>query len=92
MAYRNNRKSLVLAIVIVMSIAAVAVWQFYAFVTFKNGNGMLDTQGGTQHFFWAIGLGLLACVIAFLTFSIFLRYDSKDQTHITSPPSRKKVF
>ncbi len=89
MIYRKNRKSVLTALISVLSIAAVAVWQFYTFVTFKNGNGILDAQGGTQHFWWAVGLGVLACLIAFITFSVFLRYDSSDQTHITSPPPRK---
>ena len=86
MSYRNSRKNVLSAISIVMAITAVAVWQFYTFVTFKSPNGILDAQGGVQHFWWAIGLGLLACAIAFLFFSVLLRYDWNDETHITSPP------
>ena len=89
MSYRNSRKSELSAIIVVMAITAIAVWQFYTFVTFKDRNGILDAQGGIQHFWWAVGLGLLACAIAFLFFSVLLRHDWNDETHITSPPPRK---
>lgn len=75
--------------VIVMAIAAIAVWQFYVFVTFKDTSGVLDTQGGTRHFWVAVVFGLLACITAFLFFSVFLRYDRNEETHITAPPSRR---
>ena len=91
MTYRNNRKIVLFAIIVVTSTVAIAVWQFYMFATFKNANGISDAQGGTQHFWWAVGLGLLAFTIAFLFFSVFLRYDTNDETHITSRPSRKRL-
>ena len=91
MSYRNSRKTVLSANLIVMAITAVAVWQFYKFVTFKDPSGILDAQGGIQHFWWAVGLGVLACAIAFLFFSVLLRYDSNYETHITSPPPRKKL-
>ena len=75
MSYRNSRKNVLLANLVVMAVTAVAVWQFYQFATFKDPNGMLDAQGGIQHFWWAVGLGGFACAIAFLFFSVLLRYD-----------------
>jgi Kef-type K+ transport system membrane component KefB len=91
MSRRKSRKNLASAIIAVMSVAFIAVWQFYLFVTFKNTNGGLDAQGGIEHLWWAIGLGLLACATAFLFFSVFLRYDRNDEMHITSPPPRSRL-
>jgi hypothetical protein len=68
----------------VIVIATVAIWQFYLFVTYKNLTGIADTQGGIHHLWLAIGLGLIACIVGFLVFSFFLRYDTKDELHITS--------
>lgn len=90
MSHRKSRNRVVPSVVGVMSIAAIAIWQFYAFVTFKNSEGVLDAQGGQQHLWWAAGLGLLACIAAFLCFSVFLRYDRNDEMHITSPPFRNR--
>jgi len=91
MGYRNRGKNVLTAIIVVMLFAVVAVWQFYTFATFKDTNGILDKQGGTQHFWWAVGFGLLACAMAFLSFSVFLRHDANNDTHITSPPSRTRL-
>jgi len=91
MGSRKSRKNVLSAIIVMMSVVAVAIWQFYTFVTFKNTNGMFDLQGGTQHFWWAVGFGLVACIVAVLFFSIFLRYDRNDETHIILPPSRKRL-
>jgi hypothetical protein len=91
MSRKKSRKTFLSALIIVMSIAVIAVWQFYMFVTFKNPNGIVDVQGGIQHLWWAIGIGLLACTAAFLFFSVFLRYDRNDEMHITSPPPRRSL-
>jgi hypothetical protein len=91
MSRKKSRKNLLSALILVMSIALMAVWQFYLFVTFKTTNGILDVQGGIQHLWWAIGFGLLACAAAFLFFSVFLRYDRNDEIHITSPPPRRSL-
>jgi hypothetical protein len=66
------------SIVGVIVVAAIAVWQFYMFVTFESA------QGGTGHLWWAIAMSVLACVAAFLVFSIFVRHDTDDDLHITS--------
>jgi hypothetical protein len=83
----NIRKSLtnVLAAVIgVVAIAAIAIWQFYLFVTFKDSLGLVDVQGGTHHLWWAVGAALIACLAGFLMFSVFVRYDEANEMHITS--------
>jgi hypothetical protein len=75
----------ILAVVIgLISIAAIAIWQFYLFVTFKDSQGLVDVQGGTHHLWWAIGAALVACIAGFLVFSVFVRYDKANEMHITS--------
>ena len=73
---RKNLKNVTGSIVAVIVVAAIAIWQFYLFVTFK--------QGGTSHLWWAIAMAVLACTAAFLVFSVFVRHDTDDDLHITS--------
>lgn len=68
----------------VLVLAALAIWQFYSFVTFKDENGVIATQGGTHHLWWAIGMALFACLASFLVFSAFAHHDRDDELHITS--------
>lgn len=68
----------------VMLMALVASRQFYLFVSFKNARGLLDTQGGSYHLWFAIGAILIACVAGFFMFSISLRHERDDFVHITS--------
>ena len=77
---RKNIKNVTGSIVGVIVVAAIAIWQFYLFVTFN------DVQGGTSHLWWAIAMAVLACGAAFLVFSVFLRHDTDDDLHITSSP------
>ena len=83
----KTRKNLLPALIGVVSLAAVAVWQFYVFVTFTDGTGVVDVQGGHLHLWIAVGLGLLASIGTFLILSVFLRHDRSDEMHITSQPS-----
>ena len=77
-----------LAVIGVAALAALAAWQFYLFVTFKNAQGVVDLQGGTMHLWVAIGIALIVCIAAFFLFSKFLRYDARNEIHITTagPP------
>jgi hypothetical protein len=68
------------SIIGVIVLAAIAVWQFYLFVTFENA------QGGTSHLVWAIAMTVLALGVAFLVLSVFVRHDTDDDLHITSAP------
>ena len=68
----------------VIALVAMAIWQFYRFATFKDSEGVVDLQGGGHHFWWGLAAALLACVIGFLVFSVFLRYDKDKELHITS--------
>ena len=75
---RKNLKNVAGSIAGVIVVAAIAIWQFYLFVTFKH------LQGGTSHLWWAIAMAVLACTAAFLVFSVFVRHDTDDDLHITS--------
>ena len=81
MNQKKNIKSLVAAIVL----AVLAAWQFYLFVSFKNSQGVVDVQGGTFHLWLAIGIALIVCIAGVFLFSKFLRYDTRNEIHITSP-------
>ena len=85
MSYVRKSLSNVLgSIASVIVVAAIAVWQFYQFVTFRDANGILDGQGGTGHLWWAIAMALFACIASFFVFSVFLRHDRDDELHISS--------
>lgn len=75
----------------VVLIALAAIWQFYAFVTFKNTAGVADLQGGKAHLWWAIGLGVVAFIGALLVLSTSMQYDRGSEMHITSPPAPRSV-
>ena len=87
MRHQRTRKNILSALIGVISLAAIAVWQFYVFVTFKNQMGLVDVQGGRLHLWPAVGFGLITCVAAFLSFSTFLRYDRSNEMHTTSQAS-----
>jgi hypothetical protein len=83
----NQRKS-IKSLVAVIGLAALAVfgaWQFYLFVSFKNAQGVADVQGGTVHLWLAVGIALIMCIAGVFLFSRFLRYDTGNEIHITSP-------
>jgi hypothetical protein len=63
-------------------LAAVAVWQFYLFVVFRDARGALDAQGGGPHLSYAIGAAVLTCVCVCL--GIFRRINQTEEFHITS--------
>lgn len=77
---RKNLKNVAGSIAVVVIFAALAIWQFYKFVTISS------VQGGTSHLWWAMAMGALACGAAFLVFSVFVRHDTDDDLHITSAP------
>jgi hypothetical protein len=62
--------------------AAIAIWQFYLFVVFRDTKGALDVQGGGSHLWYAIGAAVLTCVC--ICFGIFRRINHTEEFHITS--------
>jgi len=91
MSSEMGHKSIVWKASGVVVIALVAVWQFYAFVTFKSAAGGQDLQGGKAHLWWAIALGVIAFVGALLILSTSMQYDRGSEMHITSPPVPKSL-
>ena len=75
---RKNLKNVAGSIIGVLAVAAIAVWQFYLFVTANA------VQGGTSHLWWAIAMAVLAFGGSFLILSVFVRHDTDDDLHITS--------
>jgi len=61
---------------------AVAVWQFYLFVVFRDARGALDAQGGGPNLWYAIVAAVLTCVCVCL--GIFRRINHTEEFHITS--------
>lgn len=62
--------------------AAVAAWQFYLFVVFRDAQGVLDAQGGGANLWLAIGATVVACVCVCL--GIFRRINQTEEYHITA--------
>lgn len=81
---KSARKTLI-AVIGLAALGAVAAWQFYLFAVFKNADGIVDVQGGKLHLWLAIGAASLLCIVGFFLFSRFLRYDTRNEIHITSP-------
>lgn len=92
MKQRSGKKNVGLAVLGVAAPAAIALWQFYTFVTFKTLAGAIDLQGGRKHLLFAIGFGVIAFIGAFFLSSSLLRYDEKKELHITSPPARRDLI
>ena len=80
----KNLKSVMVSIFGLVVIATIGLWQFYAYVNFK------DADGGTVHLLLAIVMAVFACLVGFLVFSSFLRHDSSDELHITFAPVPNK--
>lgn len=76
-------KNMLGTLLILVGVAAlvVALWQFYMFVNFKNPQGVIDMQGGTQYLWTAI----VAAVVAFICGLLFFvrRVNKEEEIHIT---------
>ncbi|MBA2703575.1 MAG: hypothetical protein H0U60_06965 [Blastocatellia bacterium] len=82
----KNLKNVVGSIAGLMVVAAIGIWQFYAYAVFKDANGLTNADGGGMHLLLAIVMAVFACFIGFMVFSIFLRHDADDDLHITFAP------
>ena len=81
---RTRGKIVGVRVIAMITLIAIAIWQFMLFATFKNSQGILESDGGGHHFWWGLTAALAACIIGFFVFSVFLRYDKNDELHITS--------
>lgn len=84
MYQRTSIKNLV-AVIGLAALAALGAWQFYLFAAFKNSQGLVDVQGGAVHLWLAIGIAFIVCMAGVFLFSKLLRYDTRNEIHITSP-------
>jgi hypothetical protein len=78
-----------LTIIGLTGLAAIAALNFYLFATFKDASGAVDVQGGTLHLWLAIGISVLLCIGEFFFFSNVLRYDRRNEMHITSADQQR---
>jgi len=81
---RKRSTNVVVGVIALITLIALAIWQFVLFARFKNSQGLLEVDGGGHHFWWGLSAALIACVVGFFVFSVFLRYDKSDELHITS--------
>jgi hypothetical protein len=83
LSIRKSLTNVLVAVTALAAIVTIAMWQFYLFVTFKDQQEILDSQGGTHHMWWAVIAALVACFAGFILFSVFLRFDKSKEMHIT---------
>ena len=86
---RKNSRNTFVSIAMLISMTAVASWQFYKYATFKHDNGLINLGGGVIHLLLALLVAFLACGLGFFMASRLLRHDVDDQLHIISPPGRQ---
>ena len=79
-------KSLIDVLLGIVGLGAVvfAIWQFYLFVVIKDVNGVADAQGGRIHLWIAVGIAVMTCIASVFLISKSLRYDRRNEMHITS--------
>ncbi|HEX8293059.1 MAG TPA: hypothetical protein VF570_14970 [Pyrinomonadaceae bacterium] len=82
MSYQEKSLTSTLLVAVGILLAAVAVWQFYLFVVFRDARGALDVQGGGPNLWYAIGAAVLTCACVCL--GIFRRINRTEEFHITS--------
>ena len=85
MAYiKKSLTNVLSAVVVVMALVAVAVWQFYLFISFKNALGGAGMLGGTHHLWLGFGAALIAFIAGLFLFSVLVRNKRKDDLNIAS--------
>ncbi len=82
MGYYGKRSTSAFLLIVGALWAAIAAWQFYLFVVFRDAQGLLDAQGGGLNLWLAIGAAGVACACVCL--GIFRRVNRKEEFHITS--------
>ena len=80
----SNLSKRLMAVLGLALLAAVAAWQFYLFVVFKDVNGTADVQGGRMHLWIAIAIAVVTCIAGVFLISKLLTYDRRNEMHITS--------
>lgn len=87
MSYIKKRQTkFVAAVVGMLVMAIIASRQLYLFLVFRNGQGLLDTQGGRYHLWLAGGATLMACLAGGLMFLFFLGREKSKRTEVPVSP------
>lgn len=81
---KTKSTNVLLGVTALVLLIGIAIWQFVLFARFKNAEGLIEVDGGGHHFWWGLSAALMACVVGFFVFSVFLRYDKNDELHITT--------
>ncbi len=83
MSYNGKSLRSVLLWAAGLAAAAVAAWQFYLFVVFRDSRGVLDAQGGGANLWLAVAAAVVACVC--VCYGIFGRVNARtEEFHINS--------
>lgn len=82
MRYSEKSQTSALLWAVGLVAAAIAAWQFYLFVVFRDSRGILDVQGGGLNLLMAVGAAGVACTC--VLFGIFRRINQTEEFHITS--------
>ena len=79
---RKSLTNVLSAVIAMIAIAAVAIRQFYLFITLRSAHDGVGMQGGVHHLWLGIGAILIACIVGLLLFSVFLRNDRKNDLNV----------
>ena len=74
---KQRRAKFLTAVVGLIVMAIVTSRQLFLFVVIRNGQGLLDAQGGRYHLWLAIGAILMASIASGFMFFFFICYDDK---------------
>ena len=70
-----------LSLVIGVIATGIAVWQFFAFITYKYARGLRDMMAGINHLWLAVGAAVVACACAV---TYYIRHAKPaEEIHIT---------
>jgi hypothetical protein len=81
---QTKQRMKALAVSGLAALAVIAAWQFYFFARFKDASGAVDIRGGTLHLWPAISIAMIVSVDGVFIFSKLLRYDNRNEMHITT--------
>lgn len=87
----KNKRNMIGSIAAVIVLAVISMWQFYLFANFDGHENAVASGSGSAHLWWAIAMAVFACIAGVMVFSVFLRYDSDDELHITASPQSRRV-
>jgi hypothetical protein len=88
---RNNKTKLAAAVISIISLVAIALWQLNLFLYYRNSTGHLDMQAGINHLWLALGSAIISILTLFIVFSVLVHYDGDNERHIISRVKSWKI-